>query len=102
MTETERLAAIEAIRRVKATYCRGVDTGDPALVRSILHPDCELDYRGCFVDPATGVDYFPAMGIVLKGRESFGAPRHNSRTAEAADPAPSPPRMVTVHQVYEP
>lgn len=28
MTETERLAATEAIHRVKATYCRGVDTGD--------------------------------------------------------------------------
>ena len=103
MTEIERLTAMEAIRRIKATYCRGVDTADPALVRSILHPDCELDYRGCFVDPATGVDFFPAMGIVIKGRENFAAPRPTGGTAEPADPpAPQRPRMITVHQVYTP
>lgn len=60
------LAEIEAIRQAKARYIRGVDEGDAALVREILHPDCRLDYLGCFVDPATGTDYFPAMSIVLK------------------------------------
>ena len=73
MTDPAALAEIEAIRQAKARYIRGVDEGDAALVRSILHPDCELDYRGCFVDPASGRDFFPAMGIVLKGRDKFGS-----------------------------
>lgn len=89
MTESERLVAIEAIRRVKATYVRGVDSGDAALVRSVLHEDCALDYVGCFVDPATGIDFFPAMSIVLRGRENFGSALVNLG-------------IVSVHQVYEP
>lgn len=32
-----------------------------------------LDYRGCCVDPATGRDFMPAMGIVLEGRDSWSA-----------------------------
>lgn len=81
------LTEIEAIRQAKARYIRGVDEGDAALVRSILHPDCELDYRGCFVDPQTGHDFFPAMGIVLKGRDKFG-----SALVDLG--------IVSVHQVY--
>lgn len=67
----DHLAALEAIRQVKARYFRGVDTGDAALVRSILAEDCVLDYTGCFVDPATGKDYFPALGIVMRGRKAW-------------------------------
>lgn len=89
MTETERIAAIEAIRQAKATYIRGVDAGDAALVRSILAEDCELDYRGCFVDPTTGHDFFPAMNIVLKGRDKFG-----SALVDLG--------IVSVHQTYNP
>lgn len=63
--------AREAIRQVKARYFRGVDTGDGTLVRSILAEDCVLDYTRCFVDPATGTDYFPALGIVLRGRDAW-------------------------------
>ena len=63
--------AHEAIRQVKARYCRGVDTGDGALVRSILAEDCVLDYTGCFADPATRTDYFPALGIVLRCRNAW-------------------------------
>ena len=81
------LAAIEAIRQAKARYIRGVDEGDAALVRSILHPECELDYRGCFIDPVTGHDFFPAMSIVLTGRDSFG-----SALVDLG--------IVSVHQVY--
>ena len=54
MTETERLAAIEEIRLVKARYWRGVDNQDDELVRSILAEDCVLDYMGCCTDPVTG------------------------------------------------
>lgn len=71
MTEVERLAAIEAIKQVKARYFRGVDTGDSKLVRSILAEDCVLDYVGCFVDPKTGIDHFPAMSLVLRGRAEW-------------------------------
>ncbi|MET0270423.1 MAG: nuclear transport factor 2 family protein [Sphingomonas sp.] len=66
MTETERLAAIDALRQLKARYFRGVDTADAALVRDILMPECELDYRGCFTDPVSGHDHFPAMNVVLR------------------------------------
>ena len=71
MTESERLAAIEAIRLVKARYFRGVDCDDGDLVRSILATECELDYRACCTDPATGRDFMPAMNVVLKGRDSW-------------------------------
>jgi hypothetical protein len=73
MTELERLAAIEAIKQVKARYFRGVDTGDAALVRGILAEDCVLDYMGCCTDPATGRDFLPAMNIVMRGRESWAS-----------------------------
>jgi hypothetical protein len=71
MSELERLAAIEAIRQVKARYFRGVDTDDAELVRGILAEDCVLDYTGCFLDPKTGTDYFAQMSIVVRGREGW-------------------------------
>lgn len=70
-TEIGRLAAIEAIRNVKAAYFRGVDTEDGDLVRSILAADCRLDYRGCCTDPKSGTDFMPAMNVVLEGRDSW-------------------------------
>jgi hypothetical protein len=71
VTGVERLIAIEAIKQVKARYFRGVDTDQADLVRGILAQDCELDYTGCFVDPATGTDYFPAMSVVMRGRSEW-------------------------------
>ena len=71
MTELERLAAMDAIRQLKARYFRGVDTGDPKLVRSALAEDCVLDYRGCCTDPASGRDFLPAMNVVMRGRQSY-------------------------------
>ncbi|TCM17026.1 SnoaL-like protein [Novosphingobium sp. PhB165] len=71
MTETERLAAIEAIRQAKARYWRGVDLGDGDLVRSVLAEDCELDYHGCCTDPQSGVDHLPAMNLTLRGRDAW-------------------------------
>ena len=73
MTEAERLAAIETIRTAKARYFRGVDTGDDALVRSVLAEDCVLDHRGCCTDPVTGRDFMPAMNMVLRGRSASRA-----------------------------
>jgi hypothetical protein len=71
MTETERLAAIEAIKQTKARYWRGVDLCDGELVRSVLAEDCELDYHGCCVDPQTKVDHLPAMNVTLRGRDNW-------------------------------
>ena len=85
----EELTQIEAIKQVKARYIRGVDEGNAASVRSILTEDCMLDYRGCFVDPASGRDFFPAMGIVLTGRNSFSSALNDLG-------------IVSVHQVYTP
>lgn len=73
MNDIERLTAIEAIRLVKSRYFRGVDTGDPELVRSILAEDCVLDYMGCCTDPVTGRDYLPAMNIVMRGRAAWSS-----------------------------
>jgi hypothetical protein len=87
MTGSERLAAIEAIRDLKAKYWRGVDFADGALVRSILAEDCVLDYRGCCTDPSSGVDYLPAMNLVLRGRDNW--------LSEALA------GMVTVHQGHQ-
>jgi hypothetical protein len=73
MTETERLLAIEEIKSVKAKYLRGVDTGDSDLVRGILAEDCVLDYNGCWVDPASGHDFMPAMNVVVHGNGSWSS-----------------------------
>lgn len=89
MTETERLAAIEEIRNLKAKYWRGVDLGDGALVRSILAEDCVLDYVGCCTDPVTGTDHMPVMNVVMKGRASW-----QTENLEG-------PRIVTVHQGHQ-
>lgn len=89
MTETERLAAIEEIRLLKAKYWRGVDSGDGALVRSILAADCVLDCRGCCTDPASGVDHMPQMNILMRGRESWQTSHLDN------------PRLITVHQGHQ-
>ncbi|MFA7587489.1 MAG: nuclear transport factor 2 family protein [Novosphingobium sp.] len=73
MSAIERLNAIEEIRSLKARYWRGVDLADGDLVRSILAKDCVLDYRGCCTDPASGRDFFPAMNVVLRGRDQWVA-----------------------------
>jgi hypothetical protein len=70
---TRRLDAIEGVKLAKARYWRGVDICDGDLVRSILAEECELDYRGCCTDPATGRDWLPAMNVVLTGRDKWVA-----------------------------
>lgn len=73
MSQVERTADILALQQIKARYFRGVDTGDGDLVRAILAEDCELDYRGCCTDPATGRDFIPAMNVVLHGRDNWAS-----------------------------
>ena len=71
MTETEKLAAIEAIKQVKARYFRSVDSGDQALASTFLAEDCVLDYHGCCTDPVSGIDHFPEMNAVIRGRAGW-------------------------------
>ena len=85
----DELLATEAIRRAKARYFRGVDTGDSELVRGILAEDCVLDYRGCCTDPHTGRDFMPAMNVVMRGSESW-----SSKGLAAAG-------IVSVHQGHD-
>lgn len=83
----KRLAAIEAIRQVKARYFRGVDDRNSSLVRSILAETCVLDYRGCCTDPVSGIDHLPAMNKVMRGRSSWPAGgaimKHTGKTMRA-------------------
>lgn len=61
--ETLRLLMAErAIERVLATYCRGIDRRDRALVRSCYHGDA-VDNHGSFVGDANGfIDWvFPLL-----------------------------------------
>jgi len=71
MDALRKLTAVEAIKLLKARYFRGVDTGDGALVRSVLAEDCVLDYTDCFVDPLTGHDHCPALSMVMRGRAAY-------------------------------
>jgi hypothetical protein len=41
-----RLEEIELIKRTKYMYCRGIDTADIPLLRSLLTDDIEVDYQG--------------------------------------------------------
>ena len=79
----------EAIRHAKARYVRGVDTNDAELVRGMLAEDCVLDYTDCFVDPSSGDDFFPAMSIIVRGRDAWrgGGLRDHG--------------IVTVHQTFD-
>lgn len=43
---TLRLEDIELIKRVKYLYCRGIDTCDIDLLRSLMTQDMEVDYHG--------------------------------------------------------
>lgn len=45
MTRDEELAAIEAIRQLKARYFRGVDTKDAAVLRAVFAEGAETDFR---------------------------------------------------------
>jgi hypothetical protein len=89
MTESERLAAIEEIKQLKAKYWRGVDNADGELVRGILAEDCVLDYMGCCTDPVSGTDHMPMMNMVMQGRDSW-------QTGNLEEP-----RLVTVHQGHQ-
>jgi hypothetical protein len=73
MNDIEQLRAIEDIRQAKARYVRGLDSGDMELTRGMLADDCVLDFRGCWVDPATGEDLLPEMNFVMHGAESWSA-----------------------------
>lgn len=71
MTLTERLAAVEDIRNLKARYCRAVDTKDAELLRSVFAPDVVADYGEPWKDPVRGNP--PQMGPGGRGAPMQGA-----------------------------
>lgn len=48
--DLEELVAHIEIQKALVTYCRGVDRGDPALIRAAFHPDA-IDEHGPFTGP---------------------------------------------------
>lgn len=79
MNDTEKLLAIEEIKKLKARYFRAVDTKDIELFRSVFVEDVICDFRGSATDPATGINYAPeataeahtSVKTVLDGAEAF-------------------------------
>jgi len=70
MDALQELIAIEAIKKLKARYFRGVDTKDWDLLASTLSDDVVCDYRGATTDPETGVNAAPeTTGDPLVGRK---------------------------------
>ncbi len=59
MNDIERIAAIQAIKQLKARYFRAADTKDMPLMATVLAQDCELDFAGACKDPVTGIDLLP-------------------------------------------
>lgn len=58
----ERLEAIEAIRRLKARYCRHVDCGEWDEFESLFLPDAPVEYQARpFASPAEMVQFFREM-----------------------------------------
>jgi hypothetical protein len=62
MSDLERLAAIEAIKQLKARYFRSMDTKDWAGLEAVFAPDAELDMRGEAADKSKA-----AEGLVVGG-----------------------------------
>jgi hypothetical protein len=56
MNQTEILAAVEAIKVLKARYFRAVDAQDWDLMRQVLADDVVCDFRGASTDPVTGLN----------------------------------------------
>jgi len=67
MDDTAKLLAIEEVKKVKAKYCRAVDTKDMALLRSIFTPDITYDERGAAQDTSTGLNAQPTLDSVVTG-----------------------------------
>jgi hypothetical protein len=71
MHENDKIIAAEQIKILKAQYCRGVDTRDLVLLRSIMAPDVVLDVRGATTDPVTGINAAPHVSqVALVGIEN--------------------------------
>lgn len=69
---TDELAAHVQIRQVLYRYCRGVDRGDAALLKSVYHPEA-IDIHGSWEGP--GEEF--AERIVRSLDEPHGASQHH-------------------------
>ncbi|MES2490667.1 MAG: nuclear transport factor 2 family protein [Pseudomonadota bacterium] len=80
MNDIEALKDIEAIKQLKARYCRFLDAKDWAAWRGIFTDDFVSDTTGAGGKLVVGADAFVAMVIKFLGR----------------------PKQVTAHQVHAP
>lgn len=72
MNDTEKLFAIEEIKKLKARYFRSIDTKDVELFSTLFAEDCVCDFRGSATDPQSGVNYVPsATEAVNHGRANM-------------------------------
>ena len=71
----QQLIATEAIRTLKAKYCRAIDTKDGELLKQVFDDHVECDFRGGAMDPSSGINLMPAATeSVLRGsREAIEA-----------------------------
>jgi SnoaL-like protein len=73
MTELERLVAIEAIKQLKARYCRCMDTKDWAGFEAVFAPDAVLDFRWASGQEDETAIIRGASGFAAFVRERFTA-----------------------------
>lgn len=64
---------IDDLRELVTLYCRGVDRRDIDLLRSIFHPDAELDFSVDYV--AGSIDHW--LGHVPQAPSGFGITQHH-------------------------
>lgn len=79
----DRLVAIEEIKRLKAVYCRAVDSRDWSLFESVFASDAVLDFRGAATTSTVQEPLFGASTIIAAIRKGLEG-------------------MTTVHQCHTP
>ncbi|MDA0339216.1 MAG: nuclear transport factor 2 family protein [Proteobacteria bacterium] len=94
MTESERLAAIEEIKQLKARYFRALDTKDMAAYASIFTDDAQIDVRGSVTssesEDGSAIEGFDDGAIIVGG------------TAMAAFVTKVASEIVTAHHGHTP
>ena len=71
MTETERLAAIEDIKQLKARYFRALDTRDLAAYAGVFTEDARIDVRGSVTgddEDSAAIEGYDEAAIIVGGK----------------------------------
>lgn len=98
--DIEDLEAELEIRRVLARYCRGVDRGDLALLKSVYHPDAHDDH-GMFV--GSGWDFAEAL-VPAMDRNTLNSQHHltNVLIERDGDRAAVESYVIALHPTRDP